>query len=325
MKFHIIIDNNSNPDTPLLQSEHGLSIYFNSNGINFLVDTGASGKFALNLETLQLPNVKDINNVVISHGHNDHTGGLKYFLEENSKAQITLHNSIKGEKFFSCRARTATVSEYAIKEFRSIGMEQSLFIEHNHRFNLIDGITKVSQYVTIIPTACKNKQYPLPLGNSFLYKNDLPDDFSHEIATLVECTPEKYIVVSPCSHNGILNILEECSTYLAYHNSKFAQKPLESSEFESNKENSSLTEAREKIIAFIGGLHYVDYLSVYADTNKDTMQEALICETSKQLNQLYPNTKIFSGHCTCKKASEQLKQLLGDKYFEFYSGCTIEI
>lgn len=321
MKFYIVIDNNPNPTAEHLQSEHGLSIYFNSNGTNFLVDTGASAKFALNLETLELPDIKEIDNVIISHGHNDHTGGLKHFLQENSKAKIILHNCIKGEKFFSCRARTATLNEWAVKEFRSIGMQQSLFIEHSHRFSEIGSATVVSQNVTVIPTNCKNKKYPLPLGNSFLYKNDLPDDFSHEVATLVEISKEQYVVVSPCSHNGILNILHQCANYIAFN----GLKPAEISDCKDKETDNSLLGAREKIVAFIGGLHYVDYLSVNADTTKDALQEAAISATAKKLAQLYPNTKVYSGHCTCKKASAQLKELLKENYLEFYSGCIIEI
>ena len=80
MKLYIVIDNNPSETSPALESEHGLCIYFNSCGENFLIDTGSSGKFISNLENLNLTKIEDIEHVIISHGHNDHTGGLKDFL-----------------------------------------------------------------------------------------------------------------------------------------------------------------------------------------------------------------------------------------------------
>ena len=259
------------------------------------------------MQLLNLPQTSDIENVIISHGHNDHTGGLRSFLEENSIAQITLHKSIKGEKFFSCRPKNTTINGFSLREFRSIGMENSLFIEHNSRFNEIDQATTICKGVTVIPSFSNNKKYPLPPGNSFLYKNDLPDNFSHEIATLVEIDPDKYAVISPCTHNGILNTLEECVEHI------------------SRATKCSVDRSREKIILFVGGLHFVDYLSVNEDTSKETQQQNIIKETASTLKKMYPHTRIYSGHCTCKKASEQLSEILGNNYHQFNTGTIIQL
>jgi 7,8-dihydropterin-6-yl-methyl-4-(beta-D-ribofuranosyl)aminobenzene 5'-phosphate synthase len=307
MKLYIVIDNNPSETSPALESEHGLCIYFNSCGEDFLIDTGSSGKFISNLENLNLTKIEDIEHVIISHGHNDHTGGLKDFLQKNSKAKITLHSSIKGEKFFSCRAKSKTIGDLKVTEFRSIGMDNSLFVEHGHRFNQIEKATQLSENVTVVPVGCGNNEYSLPLGNSFLYKNDLPDNFSHEVAVLVKTPEGNYAVISPCSHNGILNILEICSKQISSYT------------------GNSISNSRKMIKAFVGGLHYVDYLTVEEDTTKDILQEKSIEDTFSTLLNLYPNIKIYSGHCTCKKASEQLKFLLKDNYSSFYSGYTIKI
>ncbi len=86
MKLHVLIDNLPNPANPALQHEHGLCMLLQTDkGENYLIDTGASGKFLENLEILRqtdpsLPSAEEIDAVIISHGHNDHTGGLRKFL-----------------------------------------------------------------------------------------------------------------------------------------------------------------------------------------------------------------------------------------------------
>ena len=68
-----------------LACEHGLSLYIEANGKRILFDTGASAAFADNAEKLGI----DLNQVdlcILSHGHYDHGGGIKRFLEVNDHA-----------------------------------------------------------------------------------------------------------------------------------------------------------------------------------------------------------------------------------------------
>ena len=296
MKLHILIDNLPPQGGLELASEHGLSVYFTLDGKNYIVDTGASGKFMHNMEQLQgVCTPQEVDYVVISHGHNDHTGGLRKFLEENTTAQVYLHNTIQGNYFYSCRPKNG------IREARNIGMEQALFIDFPHRFIQLEEPFALSDKVTILPV-CGEKKYPTPMGNEFLYQNDLPDNFSHEMALLVEYSKEMYAVISPCTHNGILNVLECCREFLR---------------------SSKGLSGRENIGYFVGGLHLVDYLNIPGKEDAAEKEAASIAETASAIMELYPHLKIFSGHCTCQGASELLKKHLGNNYCTFYSGSTI--
>lgn len=292
MELHVIIDNLPSGKMPQLHSEHGLCLQFSIDGQNFLVDSGASGKALENMDMLHsngtaVPQPEDIDAVFISHGHNDHTGGLRKFIERNPAAPIYLHNSVRGNYFFSCRPKNG------IREARSIGMEQALFAEYEERFREIEGATRITEKIALIPIT-GSKGFATPMGNEFLFKNDLPDNFSHEVAILVEYTPGEYTVISPCTHNGILNVLECC------------------------REHPDLS-GRGKIKYFVGGLHYVDYLQGCGE-NKEAAQ---IIGTAHKLKELYPALKVFSGHCTCSAAGELMQSVLGENYSTFCTGATI--
>ncbi|MBO5920467.1 MAG: MBL fold metallo-hydrolase [Bacteroidales bacterium] len=302
MKLHVLIDNLPNPENPMLQHEHGLSLLLQTpQGKNYLIDTGASGKFLQNLELLReqapsLPTAAEIDAVIISHGHNDHTGGLRTFLEHNTTAPVYLHNTIRGNLFYSCRPKNG------IREARNIGMEQALFAEYGHRFREIDSLTGISEQITLIPVS-SSAGHPTPMGNSFLHCNDLPDNFTHEIAILAEYTPGEFAIISPCSHNGILNILEVTSSFCT-------------------KVTLSLcTTASKSVGFFIGGLHYVDYLH-HDDTKKEA---AHIVQAAEYIKEHYPNLKVISGHCTGNDARQVLQNSLKENYTHFSTGTVIEL
>lgn len=309
MKLHVLIDNLACQDNPALHHEHGLSLLLQApEGKNILIDTGASGKFLENLETLRqadstLPSAEEIDAVIISHGHNDHTGGLRSFLEANTTAKVYLHSSIQGNLYFSCRNRGASTTSPGIMEARSIGMEQSLFAEYGHRFVQVSEPVSINGNITLVPTGESAGTQPMPIGNKYLYKNDFPDNFTHEMAVLAEFAPEQYAVISPCSHRGILNIIDVTSS--------LCTTPY--------KSTMNFRKSSQRAVYYIGGLHYVDYLNA-EDAKKEAAQ---IIQAAGYIKEKYPNLKIISGHCTCSKAGDIFKSVLDDRYATFCSGYSI--
>lgn len=177
-------------------SEHGLSLYLELKNHKILFDTGASDLFLKNAEKLEV-NIVDIDFLVISHGHNDHGGGLKTFLQANSAANVFLN-----EQAFN--------QHYALRKtgnYESIGIDEKLqrndrFIFTSDQYFIAEGIWLFSN---IMP------KVPQPKSNSDLFtENDgqiVADNFRHEQNLVVE-EDGKILLITGCAHNGIINILE---------------------------------------------------------------------------------------------------------------------
>ena len=195
MKLCVLVDNVSGVHDGLI-AEHGFSMWLNIDGEQWLIDTGESDAFAQNASRLGI-NIAEVDNLILSHGHRDHCGGLETFLSLNDKAKIYLSANINEDRYYSTRQ--------GVK--RNISLNHSLIQENLERFVFVENNTSLNNKVSIITTIPRN--HPQPQANATLLKNDTPDNFNHEIVVAVN-TPNGVIVISPCSHNGVLNTLEAC-------------------------------------------------------------------------------------------------------------------
>ena len=77
-----------------LKHEHGLALWIETQHGVVLFDTGQSGTVLLhNMEKLGL-NIKDVDKLVLSHAHYDHTGGAAAVFENNEAISVYAHPDI---------------------------------------------------------------------------------------------------------------------------------------------------------------------------------------------------------------------------------------
>ena len=174
--------------SPRFACEHGLSLYLETGDNKILFDAGQSGAFADNARTLGI-DLEAVDLCVLSHGHYDHGGGLGRFLEENSHAKIYVN-------------RNAFAPHYNAAG-KYIGLD--LQLQKNSRLCVTDGGETLGENLHLLTLDA------LPMDTSGLTVMEngqlRPEDFRHEQYLLVEERGKK-ILISGCSHKGILNIME---------------------------------------------------------------------------------------------------------------------
>ena len=169
--------------------EHGLSLYLETGGLRILFDAGQTDAFAENAEKLGI-DLRAVDFAVLSHGHYDHGGGLRNFLQINPSAPVYVSREAFGSHFNGTE--------------KYIGLDSSL--SGHPRLVLVDSVQTLAPGITLHPgTAlpCPDNSYGLTLLENGVY---LPDPFRHEQYLLIE-EAEKRILFSGCSHKGILRIV----------------------------------------------------------------------------------------------------------------------
>ncbi len=192
MKWTVLVDNRTND--PTLATEHGLSILLETERHCILLDTGASDMFIRNAVRLG-KDLSKVDYVFISHGHSDHAGGLKHFMEINKKAMVIVSPDAISGKFYSKRQNLHSITT----EWPEIPQERLLAMDHS---GIIDDDIYIIAHIPQV--------HPRPEGNRHLYAQDtqgryIQDDFRHELALYTGG-----LLFTGCAHSGLENILAAC-------------------------------------------------------------------------------------------------------------------
>ena len=209
MKITCLIENTT--ENSNLKCEHGLSLFIETMGLNILFDMGQTDLFCENASKLNIDLTKtDI--AILSHGHYDHGGGLRKFIEVNKKAPIYINKNAFGSFYNG-------TSKY-------IGLDSSLI--DNERFVCISDEHKINDKVFLF--TLNNSRFKFNLGSFGLNKFEddefTPDDFKHEQYLLIN-ENGKRILFSGCSHKGIMDIVNIVQPDVLIGGFHFSKLPLD--------------------------------------------------------------------------------------------------
>ena len=201
MKVTVLAENKGKDG---LTAEHGLSLYIEHERKKYLIDTGAGDAFYRNAQLLGI-DLRDVDAAFISHAHNDHAGGLAFFLSWNKKARIYMG------------AEAASVSCWKIKpdSEKFIGIPEHFISSFENRYSFAEGITEVLPHIWMVPHTTpglnqRGKRACLFVKDGGEY---VPDDFRHEY-TVVFDTDGGLVIFSSCSHAGADNVVKEVTEAL---------------------------------------------------------------------------------------------------------------
>ena len=199
MKLTILVDNNTYIDQYYL-GEPGVSYFIEDCGIRILFDTGYSDVYVRNAKKMGI-DLSELDAVVLSHGHNDHTGGLAWFPKMKRKPKLIGHPQVLERK----RVGELTVCSPLAKEVLSDMFEVCLSSEP----------VRISEHILYLGQIQRRNTFEntCPIGERFSDGEWKPDFLLDDSALVYIDMKEKNIsIITGCSHAGICNIIEQAKT-----------------------------------------------------------------------------------------------------------------
>jgi len=183
-----------------LLGEHGLAFWIEADGHQILFDTGQGQVLRHNAKQLEIP-LETTEHVVISHGHFDHTGGLRDMLDLGGRFDLYMHPAALERKFR--REKTPP--------HRSIGivdLDEQTLCARTQNVVFAREPTQLMEGVHLTGEIPRRNDFE-DTGGPF-YRNESctePDPLLDDQALYVE-TPAGLVVVLGCAHAGVVNTLD---------------------------------------------------------------------------------------------------------------------
>jgi 7,8-dihydropterin-6-yl-methyl-4-(beta-D-ribofuranosyl)aminobenzene 5'-phosphate synthase len=186
-------------------AEWGLSILVEVDGLRILMDTGLSFSAVYNAQLMGI-DLCTVDRIVLSHGHADHTGGLREVLKIKGKVEIIAHPDVWASKY--TRRNEQTEEQYIGIPFSREELES-----RGARFTLTKEPVRISENVMTTGEIPMLSGYE-EIENNLFVKEDgaLQQDPLADDLALVINTEFGLVVILGCAHRGIVNTLRHAQS-----------------------------------------------------------------------------------------------------------------
>lgn len=195
MKLKVLVDNNTYIDQYYC-GEPAVSYYIEDEDVSLLLDVGYSDLFLKNAAAFGI-DLENINTIVISHGHDDHTRGLKDYFEQKYKNNISIiaHPDAFKEKIIDGLKICSPILEEELKDKCNLILSKEPI--------------KVSKHITFLGEIPQINNFEIrkPIGIQIVGDTSVDDYVLDDTALVYESKNGIYIITG-CSHSGICNIIE---------------------------------------------------------------------------------------------------------------------
>ena len=201
MKITVLLENSTPSDRYC--AKHGLSMLIDAECGKVLFDMGPDGSFIDNARALGI-DVTEVDAAVVSHGHFDHGGGLRAFLDATEAAGCKTPVYVHSRAFEAHRASTPA-------GLKDIGIDADLPASYPGRLTLTGDTCRIGGSLDLF--AGVEMAELAPASNRVLLEqvgdgSFEPDSFAHEQSLLVR-EGGRTVLVSGCSHAGIVNVVRK--------------------------------------------------------------------------------------------------------------------
>jgi len=201
VKLRITTLSENTTGTRNLLAEQGLSILIETDDINILLDTSAGISASHNADSLGI-DLSKIDKTVLSHGHYDHTGGLRQILLKMKKeVEIIAHPAIWAAKHTRRQGRKDRYNgvPFQRQELESLGAN---FILATKPTKITDNIMTTGE----VPMVTDFEEIE---PDTFFVKEKTgwrPDEILDDQALIIN-TEQGLVIILGCAHRGIINTL----------------------------------------------------------------------------------------------------------------------
>lgn len=196
MKLQVLVDNNTLIDC-YYQGEPAVCFYIEDGDQRLLFDVGYSDIFIKNARALGI-DLQQIDTIILSHGHNDHSRGLTYLVDyiDMQQVKIVAHPDALQRKIFDHQSIGAPFNATELKTMATLQLTKKPI--------------KISQHLTFLSEipALHHFEPRQQLGDMIDEKLISKPDYVMDDSALVYHGKDGLFIITGCSHSGICNIVE---------------------------------------------------------------------------------------------------------------------
>lgn len=251
--------------------EWGFAAVLEVDGHRLLIDTGARAETVLKNAAELNVDLSTITDLVLTHNHADHTGGLLTLRRELSRKQPSALSRVHVPKgiFYPRPGAGGREGNGLLPLKAAYEGTGGVFIEHAGAATIMPGVTMLGP----VPRVHPERNFGSPRGGTIgrvqapegLVEDNVPEDTS-----IVVDTADGLVLISGCGHSGIVNAME------------FARKTVRAA----------------PVYAAIGGFH------LFAASDET------LSWTAAKLKE-FGVRHMMGAHCTGIEAVYRLRQLAG--------------
>ena len=198
MQLRILVDNYTFIDQYYL-GEPGLSFYIDEAGKRYLFDTGYSAILLKNAALMGL-DLTQLQAVILSHGHNDHSGGLRYlsalYGDKMSRPQLLAHP----QAFWPRRENGLDIGLPAATAVLQKSFQLTMSVDPLWLSSRLVYLGEIGRHNDFEGQAA--------IGEIQNEAGAWQPDFVKDDSALVYCSERGLVILTGCSHAGICNIVE---------------------------------------------------------------------------------------------------------------------